>query len=131
MNTAQLKNEVAQHLGSYEKLAQYIEHTSCASDESGMPNNLMMIEMIGDSMAPTIYSGEQLLIDTSVMRVRQDGIYAYAINGALIVKRISLLHNGGLHIMSDNSHYVSMQLSSDQADMINIVGRVVMRFRRM
>lgn len=35
MSTAQLKEVVAQHLESYEELARYIEHTSCAIDVLG------------------------------------------------------------------------------------------------
>ena len=95
------------------------------------PANLVLISAVGDSMEPTLRAHDLLLIDRSVMAVKQDAIYAFAAEGELRIKRIQRLFDGSLVIKSDNSAYGSEMLSAEQAGSINIIGRVVWSGRRM
>jgi len=86
----------------------------------------------GDSMEPTIYNGDMLLIDldhTSVpARVRgagdtrPSGIYAVLDDGAARVKRVELAAPGTLALLSDNPTFPAEFRSSDS---VSIIGRVV------
>lgn len=95
------------------------------------PNNLVLISAVGDSMEPTLRAHDLLLIDRSVLSVKQDAIYAFAVDGELRVKRIQRLFDGSLIIKSDNPEYAAETLTSAQAETINIIGRVVWSGRRM
>lgn len=95
------------------------------------PNNLVLISAIGDSMEPTLRAGDLLLIDRGGADVRQDAIYAFAMNGELRVKRMQLKMDGSVVVRSDNPQYEPELLSADQIGSMNIVGRVVWSGRRM
>lgn len=95
------------------------------------PQHLILISAIGDSMEPTLRAGDLLLIDRSVNGVKQDSIYAFAVEDELRVKRVQRLYNGTLIIKSDNPGYTTETLTPEQAGVINIVGRVVWYARRM
>lgn len=95
------------------------------------PKNLVLISAVGDSMEPTLRAHDLLLIDRSVLSVKQDAIYAFAVDGELRVKRIQRLFDGSLIIKSDNPEYATETLTPIQAETINIIGRVVWSGRRM
>lgn len=95
------------------------------------PSSLVLISAIGDSMEPTLRAHDLLLIDRSVLSVKQDAIYAFAVDGELRVKRIQRLFDGSLIIKSDNQEYTTETLTPTQAETINIIGRVVWSGRRM
>lgn len=95
------------------------------------PTNLVLISAVGDSMEPTLRAHDLLLIDRSVLSVKQDSIYAFAVDGELRVKRIQRLFDGSLIIKSDNPEYTTETLTAQQAETINIIGRVVWSGRRM
>lgn len=95
------------------------------------PNHLVLISAVGDSMEPTLRAHDLLLIDRSVLSVKQDSIYAFAVDGELRVKRIQRLFDGSLIIKSDNPEYTTESLTPQQAETINIIGRVVWSGRRM
>lgn len=95
------------------------------------PKNLVLISAVGDSMEPALRAHDLLLIDRSVLTVNQDAIYAFAVDGELRVKRIQRLFDGSLIIKSDNPSYATETLTEQQAETINLVGRVVWSGRRM
>ncbi|WP_374831111.1 S24 family peptidase [Paenochrobactrum pullorum] len=59
----------------------------------------------GDSMEPTIRDGDVLLVDTSITSVYDSAIYIVVYNGHTLVKRVNMLRNGSLMIISDNNHH--------------------------
>lgn len=95
------------------------------------PTSLVLISAVGDSMEPTLRAHDLLLIDRSVLTVKQDAIYAFAVDGELRVKRIQRLFDGSLIVKSDNPGYTTETLTPQQAETINIIGRVVWSGRRM
>lgn len=95
------------------------------------PKNLVLISAVGDSMEPALRAHDLLLIDRSVLSVKQDAIYAFAVDGELRVKRIQRLFDGSLIIKSDNPSYATETLTEQQVEAINIIGRVVWSGRRM
>ena len=94
------------------------------------PNNLALISTIGDSMEPTLHPGDMILLDRSVEKIQSNSIYAIQVNGTLLVKRIQKRIDGSVIIKSDNAAYETETISSDAADALKIVGRVVWAGRR-
>jgi phage repressor protein C with HTH and peptisase S24 domain len=94
-------------------------------------DELAVIEVDGDSMEPTLRSGDHALIDRTERRPRQkDGLYVLLVDGGLQVKRVSAHPVSGLlTVSSDNASYRSYtDISPSDVD---VVGRVIWIGRRM
>lgn len=93
--------------------------------------NLSIIEVQGDSMAPTLSDGDEILVDRgdSGRRVR-DGIYVLRRNDTLMVKRLAVAPSGkSVEIRSDNPAYPSWPHCDLKT--LDVVGRVVWCGRRL
>lgn len=84
----------------------------------------VLIKARGDSMEPTIFHGDILLVDTSIESIKDDAIYIVQSDHHLIVKRIQQSLDGSLTIISDNKRYKEQTVSPEQAKEIKIAGRV-------
>lgn len=95
------------------------------------PQRASIIRVDGESMAPTLTDGDDIMVDheDDASRLR-DGVYVLRLDGVLMVKRIATGPlRGRFSVLSDNPHY------PDWADidpaMVAIVGRVVWTGRRL
>ena len=91
----------------------------------GAPDQLSIIRVSGDSMAPTLGDGDDILVDRGdgAEGVR-DGVYVLRMDDTLVVKRLALNPAArALAIRSDNPAYPSWPDCDPAA--IDIVGRVV------
>jgi phage repressor protein C with HTH and peptisase S24 domain len=84
------------------------------------PRDLILIEVVGDSMAPTVEDSDLILANLAEPRFRQDGIYLMRHNDGLAVKRIQRRPDGKLLVRSDNPKYEAMVVSN-----VKIIGRVI------
>lgn len=94
-------------------------------------DDLSIIRVEGDSMAPTLNPGDDILIDPGDCAARlRDGIYVLRIDEALVVKRIALHPVGGrVTVQSDNPAYPDWPDRS--IGEINCIGRVIWAGRRI
>ena len=76
-------------------------------ERKGNPNDMSIIRVLGDSMEPTLQSGDLVLINHSRNYIDpQGGIYALAIDGQIMLKRVQLVPSKGhARIISDNPQY--------------------------
>ena len=95
------------------------------------PQRVSIIRVDGESMAPTLSDGDDIMVDhdDDADRLR-DGVYVLRLDGVLMVKRIAMGPlRGRFSVLSDNAHY------PDWADidpvLVDIVGRVVWTGRRL
>jgi hypothetical protein len=86
------------------------------------PRDLVLLEVVGDAMAPTLGDTDLILVDLSQPRFRQDGVYVLRRDGDLEVKRLQRGPAGSLIIKSDNSAYESTVVTRDR---VGIIGRVI------
>lgn len=98
---------------------------------SGTPAELSIIRVKGDSMAPTLMDGDDIIVDRADAGTRtRDGIYVLRRDETLMVKRVSLAPTSGtLAITSDNPAYPSWR-DVPLAD-VDLLGRVVWTGRRL
>jgi phage repressor protein C with HTH and peptisase S24 domain len=83
----------------------------------------------GDSMAPTLYDNDLVLIDASHQRVTmQDRIWALTVAGAGMIKRLRALPGDQIMVMSDNPAVPPQTFNNDD---VFIVGRVLWIGRRI
>ncbi len=94
------------------------------SSSNATANDLAVITVSGDSMNPTLYDGDRILVDMTLTFLNNDGIYVLRNDGMILVKRISLNPVTKLcTIKSDNSFYESWE-DCQPAD-LDILGRVI------
>jgi len=92
---------------------------------------LSIIRVEGDSMAPTLNSGDDILVDLGdCMERLRDGIYVLRADDALVVKRLAL-HPVGRRatVQSDNPAYPDWPDCG--IDEINCIGRVIWAGRKI
>lgn len=97
----------------------------------GRPDMLSIIRVDGESMAPTLNDGDEIMVDRSDGPDRlRDGIYVLRLDDLLMVKRVALgLRRDRLSIRSDNPAYPGWE-DVDPAS-VGIVGRVIWTGRRV
>lgn len=92
---------------------------------------LALIDVDGDSMAPTLTHGDMILVDTAEGNGVRDGIHVINLGGRLLVKRLRPLVDGSIEVASDNERYGSETVSGEKLNQLKIVGRVVWQGRRV
>ena len=86
---------------------------------------LTMIRVEGDSMAPTLNAGDDILVDHDDPGAGlRDGIYVLRVDGALLVKRLAIHPFGGrVTVQSDNPTYPDWP--DRGLDEFSCIGRVI------
>jgi hypothetical protein len=95
------------------------------------PSKLSIIRVEGDSMAPTLNSGDDILVDLGDRMERlRDGIYVMRADDVLVVKRLAVDPTGRrVTIQSDNPAYPDWP--DCDIDSIHGIGRVIWAGRRL
>ncbi|QJB56685.1 helix-turn-helix transcriptional regulator [Pseudodesulfovibrio sp. zrk46] len=113
--------------GSFETEGQVEGYYSFRSDwlqMRGNPVNMVLMEVIGNSMEPEIKEGDMVLIDESRTDVLSGGIYAVGVEDTVMVKRVERLP-GTLVLRSDNVDYSPIHLSGDELNNVRVIGKVL------
>lgn len=95
------------------------------------PGGMMVLEVVGDSMSPTLESGDRVIIDTAHTRPTPDGIYVIEEGDGPMVKRLQLVRRSDppqIRIISDNKNHEAYTLRLDD---VRIIGRVSGRVSKM
>jgi len=92
---------------------------------------LSIIRVEGDSMAPTLRAGDDILVDLGDGAERlRDGIYVLRVDDALVVKRVALRPTGRqVTVRSDNKDYPDWP--DCNIGELNCIGRVVWAGRKV
>ena len=95
------------------------------------PSKLSIVRVEGDSMAPTLNAGDDILVDLGDAADRlRDGIYVLRIDDAVVVKRLALNPLGRtVTVQSDNPAYSDWPDCS--LDQVKVIGRVIWSGRRI
>lgn len=90
------------------------------------PSQLLVVDTAGDSMEPTIASGERVIVDTGHKTPTPDGLYAIRDTfKSIIVKRLQVLRSARpprVKIISDNNNHPSEEAPLGE---LEIVGKVL------
>ena len=98
------------------------------------PKNLRILPVVGNSMEPTLRSGEMVLvnlIDDISMRPA-DGIYVIRLDGGVMVKQLQNLPGDQIKVSSENTAYdpFMVNLREEEQDFA-IIGRVMITMRNV
>jgi len=91
-------------------------------DKKIIDKDLDAINVIGDSMEPTIKDGSIIFIDRKNKNIINGGIFVVNTLGGVFVKRVRINSSGDIELISDNKIYEKEILKKDE---IEIIGKVV------
>lgn len=95
------------------------------------PRQARIIEVVGDSMSPTLDTGDRVMIDTADRRPSPGGIFALWDGLGVVIKRIEHIPNtdpATLRISSDNPRHATYDRTVDE---VRIVGRARLKVARL
>lgn len=98
-------------------------HVSC--------QDLVLLDVKGDSMSPTLNDGDIILVDMGSARLEDSAIYVIEFDDVLLVKRIQRKFDGSVVIKSDNPIYESEVISREGVESLRIAGRVIWTGKRI
>ena len=95
------------------------------------PDDLSIIRVEGDSMAPTLNDGDDILVDRAgCSEALRDGIYVLRVDDSLLVKRLAIHPMGKrVTVQSDNPAYPDWPDCS--LDEVHCIGRVIWAGRKI
>lgn len=90
-------------------------------------DDLLMAEVVGDSMSPTLNPGDRVMINQADRGLTRPGIFALLDDGGVIIKRVERIWsppNSSLRVklISDNERHSTYDV---EAEWLHVVGRVV------
>ncbi|WP_417843004.1 XRE family transcriptional regulator [Thalassospira sp.] len=94
------------------------------------PRDARVIEVQGDSMEPTLRSGDRVIVNTADKQPSPPGVFALWDGFGVVVKRIELIPNSKpatVRIVSDNTHHSIYERTIDE---VSIIGRIVWYARK-
>lgn len=92
------------------------------------PKDCAMFLVNGDSMYPTLKDGEEIIVDRSKRELDEGKIFVINHQGAMWVKKVRFNFNG-IDLISDNSTYNPISLTTEEANSLMIIGQVVRSHR--
>lgn len=90
----------------------------------GRPDDMVLMDIFGDSMEPEIKDGDMILVDQSQTDILSGAIYAVGIDDTIMVKRLEK-RPGKLALISENLKYETIFLKEREMDTVRVIGRLV------
>lgn len=87
-------------------------------------HDVKVMTVDGDSMCPTIQSGDRLFFDVSVRNFKVDGVYAFVFGRHFHVKRLQM-QGLQLAVLSDNPAYKDWYVTEENQDQLYIMGKAL------
>ncbi|WP_406911851.1 XRE family transcriptional regulator [Klebsiella pneumoniae] len=88
------------------------------------PADVKVMTVNGDSMAPTLVSGDRLFVDTAVRHFQTDGVYSFVYGKTFHVKRLQM-QGDKLAVLSDNPAYEKWYIKEDNQDNLYVMGKAL------
>lgn len=87
--------------------------------------HIIAINVLGDSMSPTLNDKDIVLCDTTKFDINKGGVFVVLGSGGLFVKRVGLTIDGKIELISDNKNYTSHMLDYSDLEQFKIFGKVI------
>ena len=101
----------------------------------GLPNDIRMLQIDNDDMAPYVNRGDVVIYDPRVKRIQANGIYVLRIGERYVVRRVQRGVRGNVRLICDNPAFGDEALDAsefsedgDEGGGIGVVGAVLGRF---
>ncbi|AIC11255.1 peptidase S24 [Xylella fastidiosa subsp. sandyi Ann-1] len=92
------------------------------------PNDILIAKVRGSSMEDVLYEGDKVVIHTKRRRIRNDAVYALVYGGEARIKRLFVMADGSLRIVShnpDKGRFPDEVVQPDNLEQVSIIGQVI------
>ena len=107
-----------------ETVTDYLSFQTRWLSGKGSAEDMVAMEVFGQSMEPVIKEGDTVLIDQSQKNILAGAIYAVGVEDTILIKRLEK-HPNKLVLCSDNKNYDSIYLEREETDKVRIIGKVI------
>jgi phage repressor protein C with HTH and peptisase S24 domain len=90
----------------------------------GAINQMVLMDIFGNSMEPEMKDGDTILIDESQKDILAGAIYAVGVDDTIMVKRLEK-HPNKLVLISDNKDYSPIYLQGGEINSVRVIGKVI------
>lgn len=81
------------------------------------PASLRLVRISGDSMERLLYSGDMVMVDTSITALQAEGMYVFRIDDSISVKWLNAMPGGVIRVASENAaKYPPYEIAKEQAE---------------
>ena len=113
--------------GSFETEPEIEEFYSFRNDwlsKKGKSEDMVLMDIIGNSMEPELKEGDTVLIDQSQKAVLAGAIYAVGLDDTIVVKRLEKRPKE-LVLFSENKSYPPIGFRGEEMNSVRIIGKVI------
>jgi phage repressor protein C with HTH and peptisase S24 domain len=113
--------------GSFETESEIKEFYSFRKDwlsRKGKAKDMVLMDIIGNSMEPELKEGDTVLIDQSQQAILAGAIYAVGLADTIVVKRLEKRPKK-LVLLSENRSYPMMSFEGEEMNSVRIIGKVI------
>ncbi len=109
---------------NYDEESEYINIDKKILEHLGINStkDIEAINVIGESMEPTLKDGSVVFVDKNDKNIKKDGIFVLSTNDGLFIKRVLYGIDGSCDIISDNPAYPTQTIPKGSFE---IVGKVI------
>lgn len=109
---------------------EYLTLDRKSAERIGISNlkNVEAINLMGDSMEPSLKDGSIIVIDRTKTDISGGGIFAVNTPNGLTIKRVAINPAGGVDLISENKSYAISTLTTGE---VTILGKVVGALEKM
>ncbi len=88
-------------------------------------DDVKVMTVDGDSMSPTIKSGDRLFFDVAIREFTTDGVYAFVYGRTFHVKRLQM-QGSKLAVLSDNPYLEKWYIDENTEDQFYVMGKALL-----
>ncbi len=94
-------------------------------------DSLFAIKILGDSMETILSNEDIVFIDKDNTDIAKDGIFVISTNMGLFVKRVNVISDKSVELISDNKNYKREVMHIDDLDSFKVLGKVIGKIELM
>lgn len=87
-------------------------------------DNLVLLTASGDTMVPTISSGDILLVDVDINKFTEEAVYLVGMGDTVSLKRVQMAPGGSITLKNDNQAYEDQSLAPEDIQKVHVFGVV-------
>jgi len=107
-----------------QKIAGYYSFQKIWLRKKGNPKNMVLMDIVGNSMEPELKDGDTVLVDRSKNEILAGAIYAVGVEDTVLIKRVEKLPHK-LVLISDNEKYSPTYITGDDINRVRVLGKVI------
>jgi phage repressor protein C with HTH and peptisase S24 domain len=98
--------------------------------KKGRPGDMVVVEMSGHNMYPSLVNGDLVMIDRSRLEPLPGKIFAFWLNAGMIIRRLDIRPDRYV-LASDDARHDPLDIDPDKWGEIRILGQIVWVFREV